>query len=401
MLLFLSLLGVFLSVILLLYHEKKFGATIYLGFFFFSLSIYAFCQYILLYSKSVFLITFFLYNFSALASLPYLIGPMLYWYTRSVLCDNSDLKKSDGWHLLLMALFFAISIPQNCTPLSAKITSALALAIDTNFIAHFKGTPLSNLFSVKAIFLSRPLIVLAYTIWSIGLFARFLTHRKKQIVLSRQSFMTKWLILLLGFLLLLLISQILSIPKAFTMEFSEMYFTLNFVRLLSGLGLIGLLISPFFFPAILYGLPRILSVEIPVKKEAEVTKQKAEATVKASLNLETKYLQHIYQKADSFMKENQPYLEPGFNLAQLSVKINVPAHHLGYCFREIKRQHFNEYRNEWRINHAKTLIKEGKANEVTLEAIGLLSGYSSRNAFISDFKKFEGVSPSIYVSSVN
>jgi YesN/AraC family two-component response regulator len=83
-------------------------------------------------------------------------------------------------------------------------------------------------------------------------------------------------------------------------------------------------------------------------------------------------------------------------MAQLSVYTQIPVHHLSFYFREEKKQHFNEYRNEWRVNHAKVLIKEGKANEITLEAIGLLSGFSTRNTFFKSFKKVEGISPGVF-----
>lgn len=401
MLLYLSIIGVLLSVILLSYQRTKFGATIYLGFFYLSLSIYAFCQYILLYSKSVGLITFFLCNFAALTSLLYLIGPMLFFYVRSVLNDTPVLRKTDSLHLFLMAFFFVISIPQNCAPLSEKIADSLALVNDTNFIEHFKGTPLSGLVPVEIIFLSRPVIVLFYTMLSTNLFVKYLIRKEKSLVLSGQYFMTKWLALLLSFTLILLVSQILSINKAFNLDFSDMFFTLSLIRLLSGAGLIGLLISPFFFPSILYGLPRIPLAVSSEKPDTDKKEQQTVTTSKTRLNLESDYLLEIHQKAESYMKENRPYLQPGFNLAQLSVNINVPVHHLGYCIKEIKKQHFNEYRNEWRINHAKKLINEGKTSEMTLEAIGMLSGFSSRNSFINDFKKFEGESPGSYAARFN
>jgi hypothetical protein len=247
MLLFLSILGVFLSVILLTFNAKRFAANLFLGLFFLSLSLNGFSQYILLYSKSVSFVIFFLHNYAVLASLPYLIGPMLYWYLRGVLSDDPELKITDSLHLLPMLLYFVLSIPQNSVPFSDKISDAIALLNDTDFISHFKGTPLSNLFPVKVIMLSRPLLVLGYTLWSVALFTSYLRRNKKTGVLSQQQFMTHWLTFLLGFLLLLVVSQILSISKAFNMHFSEMFFTLNIVRLLSGLGLIGLLISPFFF----------------------------------------------------------------------------------------------------------------------------------------------------------
>jgi YesN/AraC family two-component response regulator len=98
------------------------------------------------------------------------------------------------------------------------------------------------------------------------------------------------------------------------------------------------------------------------------------------------------------MKEVQPYLQPDFNLAHLSVHTQIPVHHLSYYFREEKKQHFNDYRNEWRVNHAKNLIIKGKANDFTLETIGLQSGFSSRNTFLTTFKKVEGITPSTFAA---
>jgi AraC-like DNA-binding protein len=98
------------------------------------------------------------------------------------------------------------------------------------------------------------------------------------------------------------------------------------------------------------------------------------------------------------MKELQPYLQSDCNLAYFSKLTKIPVHHLAYYFREEKRQSFNDFRNEWRIKHAKNLIKEGKNAELTLEAIGLLSGFSSRNTFFTAFKKAEGISPGSYAA---
>ena len=101
------------------------------------------------------------------------------------------------------------------------------------------------------------------------------------------------------------------------------------------------------------------------------------------------------------MQEQQPYLQPDFNLGQFSVLIQIPTHHLAYFFREVKMQSFNDYRNECRIFHAKKLILQGKADEYTLEAIATLSGFTNRNTFFIAFKKVEGISPSAFVALLN
>jgi AraC-like DNA-binding protein len=394
MLLFLSILGLFLSLILLYFNTRKNVSTIYLGGFFLLISLYGFYQYVLLYSKSVFLNELLLVGFAIVFPPLYLIGPMMYWYIRSILTDNSQLKRRDLWHLLPMIIFFLAALPYTFVPFSDKVEAATEVVKDVGFMQTYNGTILDQIFSVSAIYLSRPILVLVYTLWSMGLLLRYSMQRKVYAVFSRQYFMTKWLCLLLGFLLVLVVTQILLIIKVFAMDFSELFFSLNVLRILSVSGLMGLLISPFFFPAILYGLPRIPESVLTSNTEKVDPDQVPGNPEKKANHFETEYIHFINQKADFCMKEVQPYLQPDFNMAHLSVHIQIPVHHLSYYFREEKKQHFNDYRNEWRINHAKDLIKEGKADEFTLETIGLLSGFSSRNTFLTTFKKVEGITPS-------
>jgi AraC-like DNA-binding protein len=387
MLLFLSILGIFLSGILLYFNARKNLATLYLGSFFLLLSIYVFYQYILVYSKSVLLVSIFLFNIALVVSPLYLIGPMLYWYFRSVLTDHYRLSKKDLWHLLPMLIYFVSAIPYSFVPWEVKVETAQNVVASVGSLGIYRVTLLASWLSPKVEFLSRPVLTFGYTLWSAGLVINYLVKKKGSGVLSKQHFMKKWLFLLLGFLLILEITQIVLIIKIFEMHFSELFFTINIIRILSLSGLIGLLISPFFFPAILYGLPRY----------PEFIARQADPGKKAS-HFESEYIHYIRQKADSCMKEHQPYLQPDFNLAHLSVHTQIPVHHLSYFFREEKKQHFNEYRNQWRINHAKKLIKEGKANEFTLETIGLQSGFTSRNAFLTTFKKVEGITPSTFAA---
>lgn len=401
MLLFLSLLGIFLSVIMLIFNGRKFTSSIYLSLFFLFLSLYGLYQYILLYSKSVTLISLLLFNVSVFSSPVYLIGPMLYFYVRSVLTDHSKLSKKDFWHFLPMLVYFISALPNTFVPWEEKVEAAREVVKNQEYLMIYKATLLSEIIPNAAIYVFRLVLVLGYTLWSVLLFINFILKKKSSAVFSNQHFMKKWLINLLGFTLVLVGCQIFLVVKSFEMHFSEMFFTFNILRVLSAAGLVGLLISPFFFPAILYGMPRIPTTVFSQKSNTGNTKEPEAASVRSRLNLESDYLHQIYHKAESFMKEQQPYLHAEFNLSQLSVHIQVPAHHLGYYFREIKKQTFTEYRNEWRINHAKKLIEEGNASKMTLEAIGMLSGFSSRNTFLADFKKIEGESPGSYASRFN
>lgn len=43
-------------------------------------------------------------------------------------------------------------------------------------------------------------------------------------------------------------------------------------------------------------------------------------------------------------------------------------------------------------------MKEGKNNEMTLEAIGLLSGFPNRDSFRTAFQRIEGLTPAVFIS---
>jgi AraC-like DNA-binding protein len=398
MLVFFSILGILLSVILLYYNVKKNQSTLYLGLFFLFLSLYSLLQYILLYSKSVTLISIFLINFAILSFPVYLIGPMFYWYFRSVLKDDTRLTRRDIWHLLPMIIYLIIAFPQTLVPWQEKMEAARALVKDTNFLQEFKATILADFIPVSVEYLIRPLLVLGYTLWSAGLFINFLVKGKAKAVFSKQQFMKTWLFHLLGFLIVLVVTQILLIFRGFDMHFSDLYFQINVVRVISAIGLIGLLITPFFLPSILYGLPRVPQSHMEKRHGKRSETLKPDRENRNHNHFEKAYLVSIGQKVDVCMKEHECYLQPECNLDHLAVQVNLPVHHLAYYFREIKKQHFTDYRNEWRVNHAKKLILEGKIREMTLEGIGLKSGFASRNTFLAAFKRMEGTSPHAYAS---
>jgi len=59
-----------------------------------------------------------------------------------------------------------------------------------------------------------------------------------------------------GFLFVLIVSHLFLLKKSFTMQDSALFFTLNFMQVLSLIGFTGMLIPIFFFPGILYGCHR-------------------------------------------------------------------------------------------------------------------------------------------------
>ena len=218
-----------------------------------------------------------------------------------------------------------------------KMEVATKIIQDSSFFLKYNETVFHNVPAI-VVFLSRPLLILAYASWSTLMIVRYLKQKRGTSVLSQQLFMTIWLTVLLVFLCILIFSQSLQIYQAYTVRDLISFYTLNVMQFLSGIGLTGLLISPFFFPTILYGLPRM-----PVSKgilKADVLQIEVLTGVdqKNLSSFEADYLQLIAQKADSCMGQLQPYLQTDCNMAYFAKLINIPVHRITYYFSQKTRR---------------------------------------------------------------
>ena len=393
MLPFLSLTGIILSSILAIFNFKKNRSSIYLSLFFLSLSIYSLIHYILFYSDSVRLVALFFSSNIGFATL--IIGPTLFFFTRSIITDQSNLTRTDIWHLLPIVLFFVSGIPQLFIPWAQKLQFATDyLQNNQTLVSEFNKSTNSSV-PFMLMFLSRPAYVLSYLIASIVLFVNHLLKKKQIQVFQHQKFMYTWLSILFVLMLILILSHTAILYNLYITKNSTINNFINLIQTVSFLGLTGLIFSPFFFPEILYGIPRIPEPAAvnTIDGASLLTENK-----KQTSEFEQDYLLLIKHKIEVCMSELQPYLHSDCNLAYFAKLVKLPAHHLAYYFREEQKQTFNDYRNEWRVKHAKKLISDGKTSELTLEAIGLLSGFSSRNAFFTAFKKVEYITPSSFAA---
>jgi hypothetical protein len=133
--------------------------------------------------------------------------------------------------------------------------------------------------------------------------------------------MLKWLSVFLGFQFLFVISNLALIFKTFVQQIPQLFFTVNLLQIFFMTGTIGLLISPFFFPSILYGLPRypepLLKADQNERAEDDTMPEKKVCP----LNLEENYIQFIRQKTESAMMNDHDYLITALNLQKFSERI--------------------------------------------------------------------------------
>ena len=102
MMFFLSGLGIFFSILLLFHNKGYKTANIYLGLFLLLFNFITVSHYLYIFSNSrefIALVLSIPINASA-----YVIGPLAFFYVRSILTDNPKLTKYDVLHFILFAL---------------------------------------------------------------------------------------------------------------------------------------------------------------------------------------------------------------------------------------------------------------------------------------------------------
>jgi AraC-like DNA-binding protein len=165
-----------------------------------------------------------------------------------------------------------------------------------------------------------------------------------------------------------------------------------------------------FSPEVLYGIPRMnirdasASQAVPFSPETDPT---AGELMEPHPNPMSPGVPEVPDRFNplaerilSVIAEQKLYLDPDFSLDDLSRTMGVPKHHLYYCFKVIHRTYFTRLRAEFRVRHAQSMLREGYAREVTLDAIGLASGFSSATAFRKAFREIAGMSPRDFQRSI-
>lgn len=96
---------------------------------------------------------------------------------------------------------------------------------------------------------------------------------------------------------------------------------------------------------------------------------------------------------ESAMNSQRPYLDSELNLIKLAEILSVSTHHLSYVINTGFGKNFFQYVNEYRIEYAKKLLKD-TGSKFSILGIAYESGFNSKTAFNTTFKKLTGQTPS-------
>jgi AraC-like DNA-binding protein len=122
----------------------------------------------------------------------------------------------------------------------------------------------------------------------------------------------------------------------------------------------------------------------------------ADETARAKRTVPKEALNGLASRAQAYLSEHQPHLEPDLTLKTLARRMGVGERDLSHALNHSLRRHFFDFINQARIEHAQALIADDLDRKKTLLDIAYASGFNSKSSFNTAFKKHAGQTPSAY-----
>ena len=102
------------------------------------------------------------------------------------------------------------------------------------------------------------------------------------------------------------------------------------------------------------------------------------------------------KKLREYMDKYEPYLEPSLTIQELADQIQIPVRDLSILINHHINQHFFDFINEYRIEKAKSILKDSTKKQLTILEILYQVGFNSKSSFNTAFKKYTKTTPSLY-----
>jgi len=110
--------------------------------------------------------------------------------------------------------------------------------------------------------------------------------------------------------------------------------------------------------------------------------------------IKDKELVILKAKLNALMKTKHLYLDNNINLASLAEEMQITSHQLSYVINNGFNQNFYQFINSYRIEKAKKLLMDKSSEKLSILGIAFESGFSSKTAFNTTFKKLTNQTPS-------
>lgn len=109
--------------------------------------------------------------------------------------------------------------------------------------------------------------------------------------------------------------------------------------------------------------------------------------------------ENIAGEVKKYIETQKAFLNPNISLAELSSALEINPKYISQVINEKLNKNFFELINSYRIEYAKSLMKEPERKTDTVLEILYESGFNSKSVFNTVFKKYTGMTPTQFKRS--
>ena len=383
--------GLFLSILILVYNKGYKSANVYLGLFLFLSNLVIFSLYLYIFSNSKVVLAYLLSI--PINPLVYTLGPLAYLYVRAILSDNAKFTKYDVLHFVIFAINLIGRLPYNLAGWEEKLR--IASDIVNLLWESISFSNKNNVLPVRINSVLKGIHFLFYVIIIWGLIFKNKFDKSSfgragnqlKIVNNWLFFFVMVITFLAIFLVLIVLLFLVSIGNRITFQYEgNILFSFIFI------GLITLILGHILFPQILYGIP----IE-KLKLDDNKIEHKELIHYKTRNNsFDEDYSNNTRLLLENWKKGNK-FLDIDASIYKLAEEINFPVHHVIYYFNKINHEKYIDWRNRLRVEYGIGLINNQKDFNKTIDILGVECGFRSYATFIHSFKKVTGKLPKDYI----
>lgn len=107
----------------------------------------------------------------------------------------------------------------------------------------------------------------------------------------------------------------------------------------------------------------------------------------------------LHQALDQAMAVDRVFLDSDLSLKKLAEILNSTSNKLSWLINEEKQVNFNDFINTYRMEHFKQLALDPENKNLTLLGLAFDSGFNSKSAFNTSFKKLTGQTPRAWLNA--
>lgn len=306
----------------------------------------------------------------AVETLPFFVGPLFYFYARSLISNKKFPVQKLSLHTIPAAGYF--------------IYRLISFIIFASFPKDPKSDPVYEVYN-WAITIQG----FIYLVLTLSLIKKY-TRSLKDMFATLDKVKIDWLrnitLLMLFLLLEFLFENVLFLAGINFSNFYNLTSALLAVTVYA-LGYMGLSRSEIFV------LPEI---SLPISQLSEIEKQKEKRTGYEKSGLSDEKAKKFREKLLVMMRDDELYRDSNLTLSSLAAKLGISSHNLSEIVNTRLNMNFFDFVNGYRVEQVKKDLSDPAKTNLTLVAIAFDAGFNSKSSFNAIFKKHTGKTPSEY-----